>query len=92
MDAPLSEAGQVKMNINSALNTGLEGVQKGIAGADEAARKIVQSSSVDSPSENATSVVEPIVDLKLYERTVEASSQVVKTADDVLGTLIDTLA
>ena len=30
-----------------------------------------------------------VVDLKLYERQVQAATQVVKTADEVLGFLID---
>ena len=30
--------------------------------------------------------------LKLYERSVEASAQVVKTADETLGTLLDIMA
>ena len=34
-------------------------------------------------------MTESIVDLKLYERSVEASAQVVKTADETLGTLLD---
>ncbi|HAS76411.1 MAG TPA: flagellar biosynthesis protein FlgE, partial [Marinobacter adhaerens] len=43
-------------------------------------------------AEGAGSLVEPIVDLKIYERSVEASAQVVKTADETLGTLLDIMA
>ncbi len=80
------------MTINSVLNTGIQGVQKGVEGAESAASRIVRSSAVDSGNDLANGVVEPIVDLKLYERSVEASARVVKTADEMLGTLIDTLA
>lgn len=78
---------------NSALQTGLQGVQQGIEGAERSAREIVRAGTVDGPAgSNSNDVTESVVDLKLYERSVEASAQVVKTADEVLGTLIDTLA
>lgn len=79
------------MMINSALNTGIQGIQEGIQGMDTAARKIARGGA-DGPagsSEGSGSLVEPIIDLKLYERSVEASAQVVKTADETLGTLLD---
>lgn len=79
------------MTINSVLQTGVQGVQQGIQGAEQAATKIVRAGTVDGPS-GANDVVEPIVELKLYERSVQASAQVVRTADEVLGTLLDTLA
>ena len=81
------------MAIESILQTGLQGVQKGVAGAEKAALDIVRSgtdSSVDSVGSN--DVTESIVDLQLYERSIEASAQVVKTADEVLGSLLDTFA
>jgi len=30
-----------------------------------------------------------LIDLRLYERNVQASSQVVKTANEMVGTLLD---
>ena len=78
--------------ISPILNTGLQGVQKGIEGAEEAASRIVKAGTVESAPASDASVVEPMVDLKLYERSVEASAKVVKTADEVLGTILDTLA
>ena len=81
------------MAIESILQTGLQGVQKGASGAEKAALDIVRSgsdSSVDSVGSN--DVTESIVDLQLYERSIEASAQVVKTADEVLGSLLDTFA
>ena len=61
---------------------------------ENAARKIARGGT-DGPqgtAEGAGSLVEPIVDLKIYERSVEASAQVVKTADETLGTLLDIMA
>ena len=79
------------MNVNSVLNTGLHGIQKGFEGVEKAATEIVRA-GVDGPAGSNADVVEPMIDLKLYERSVEASAQVVKPADEVLGTLLDTLA
>lgn len=65
-----------------------------MVGMDNAARKIARG-GVDGPqgsAEGAGSLIEPIVDLKLYERSVEASAQVVKAADETLGTLLDVMA
>ena len=77
------------MSIGSVLNTGIQGVQAGVRGMEQSAQNIVQAGS----GENATGdFVEPIMDLKLYENTVEASAKVVKTADEMIGTLLDTMA
>lgn len=81
------------MNVNTILQSGVEGVQRANEGLEKAASEIVRAGSVDGPAGSTNSgVIEPIVDLKLYERSIEASAQVVKTADEVLGTLLDTLA
>lgn len=82
------------MMINNALNIGIQGIQDGMQGMEGAARKIARG-GVDGPrgsAEGGNSMIEPIVDLKLYERSVEASAQVVKTADETLGTLLDLMA
>lgn len=57
----------------------------------ERGRKIARG-GLDGPrgsADGATDLIEPILDLKLYERSVEASAQVVKVADETLGTLLD---
>lgn len=78
------------MMINNALNIGIQGVQDGMRGMDGAARQIARG-GVDGPR-GSGGLIEPITDLKLYERSVEASAQVVKTADETLGTLLDVQA
>ena len=80
--------------INNILAVGNQGIQDGMVGMENAARKIARAGA-DGPqgtAEGAGSLVEPIVDLKIYERSVEASAQVVKTADETLGTLLDIMA
>ncbi|MDO6823212.1 flagellar biosynthesis protein FlgE [Marinobacter sp. 1_MG-2023] len=77
--------------INNTLAIGIQGIQDGMYGMENAARKIARA-GVDGPQGSADSgsgLIEPIVDLKLYERSVEASAQVVKTADETLGSLLD---
>lgn len=77
--------------INNTLAIGIQGIQDGMYGMENAARKIARA-GVDGPQGSAgsgSSLIEPIVDLKLYERSVEASAQVVKTADETLGSLLD---
>lgn len=77
--------------ISNVLGVGIQGIQDGMMGMENAARKIARGGA-DGPqgtAEGAGSLVEPMVDLKLYERSVEASAQVVRTADETLGTLLD---
>lgn len=79
------------MTINSVLQSGVQGVQKGIQGMEQSAKEVVAAGSVDSAA-GTSDIVEPIIELKLYERSVEASAKVVKTADELLGKLLDTMA
>lgn len=92
--------------IDSVLSAGLQGVQNGIANAREAARDIVEATTTtpgtifgttDNPgttenTEATASIIEAVVDLKASELQVAASAAVIKTADEVLGTLVDTRA
>lgn len=80
--------------ISNTLGIGIQGIQDGLQGMDNAARRIARGGA-DGPQGSASGsgdLIEPIVDLKLYERSVEASAQVVKTADETLGTLLDIMA
>lgn len=80
------------MSIGSVLNTGIQGVQTGVRGMEQAAQEIVQAGSSNSTNGGSGDFVEPIMDLKLYENSVEASAKVIKTADEMIGTLLDTMA
>lgn len=86
---------------NNTLAIGVQGIRDGLAGANDAARQIarggvdgprgtnVESAGMQPGSGTAGGLLEPIVDLQLYSRSVEASAQVVKTADETLGSLLD---
>lgn len=78
------------MNLSSIQQTGLEGIQRGVQGIEKSASEIVKAGTSDNAS-GAANFIEPIMELNLYERSVEASAQVVKVADEVLGTLLDTV-
>lgn len=80
------------MMISNTLGIGIQGIQDGMQGMDLSARKIARG-GVDGPQGTGSGgLIEPIVDMKLYQRSVEASAQVVKTADETLGTLLDVMA
>ncbi|MBZ0333116.1 hypothetical protein MARI_03490 [Marinobacter sp. JH2] len=77
--------------INNTLGIGIQGIQDGMVGMDNAARKIARGGA-DGPqgsAEGAGNLAEPMIELNLYKRSVEASAQVVKTADETIGTLLD---
>ncbi|HET8711036.1 MAG TPA: hypothetical protein VFM32_06660 [Spongiibacteraceae bacterium] len=67
------------------LSTGVKGVQTGLASANDAAGRIARFGTTEQDGDLAT----PIVDLKRSELQVKASAAVIKTADEVVGTLID---
>lgn len=77
--------------ISNTLGIGIQGVQEGLQGMEMSARKIARGGA-DGPQGGSAGVgglVEPLIDLQLYERSVQASAQIVKTADETLGTLLD---
>jgi hypothetical protein len=78
------------MAVGSLLSIGTQGVQSGVKRANEAALDIARLgiASGEDQSDLATSLVE----LTVSEQLVAASAAVIKTADETLGTLIDTRA
>lgn len=82
--------------INNAVGVGLQGVQEGMRGLETTARHIARAGQDGLQGSNnadgAGGITEPLVNSQLYARSVEASAQVVKTADETVGTLLDTTA
>lgn len=61
--------------------------------APEPAATVAQPTAQISSSQGVQGdIVEPIVDMKLYEVTTEASAKVIKAADNMIGTLLDITA
>ncbi|WP_448212577.1 hypothetical protein [Colwellia sp. MEBiC06753] len=92
------------MEIQSAFNAGVQGYQNATQQASEAASNIVdatvatQEDSAVSTNNSAASnqsipnLNEEIVNLKVAEYQAKASAEVIKTADETLGTLLDVTA
>ncbi len=100
------------MEIPSAFNSGLQGLQNARSTAEQAATDIVANTTIsaeqqnisDSTEEVNTEVISPnsnkelpdlnqaIVSLKVSEYQAKASTEVIKSADDSLGTLLDVTA
>tara|TARA_B110000879_G_C10944005_1_gene420964 strand:- start:356 stop:580 length:225 start_codon:yes stop_codon:yes gene_type:complete len=69
---------------NSLLQIGATAMQAGIQQAGQAAAKIA-----DAANNNDTPLSHSVVDLLQAEHQVKASAQVLKTADETLGAMID---
>lgn len=76
--------------INSIISTGQQGLQQGVKRAEEAAQTVVSSANVRDGSAPLHSLSEAAVELKMAETQVVSSAAVVSTANEALGTLIDT--
>ena len=91
------------MEIQSAFNSGVQGLQTATEAADQAAADIVAETTAaqevdvvsQAPESNEQTVPDlnqSLVDLKVAEHQAKASTEVIKTADDSLGTLLDVIA
>lgn len=91
------------MEIKSAFNSGVQGFQKATEDASKAASDIAGSQIFGAQvvQENATAttpqlqtqaqpnLTQSIVDLKVAEHQAKSSVEIIKTADETLGTLLD---
>ena len=80
------------MAVNPMLSSGVNGIQNGMRGLEQTAQEVAEF-NLDANSEgvrldNPADVAEVIVDLKVYQRQVQASAKVVQTADEVMGFLL----
>ncbi len=90
------------MEIQPAFNSGIQGLQNATEAADKAAADIVAETTAHeteavnrAPASNEQDIPDlnqSIVDLKVAEHQAKASTEVIKTADDSLGTLLDVTA
>lgn len=78
---------KVRAMINNALlQIGATGMQTGLRQAEQAATDIAGAVNNDE-----VDLTHAVVDLLQAENQVKASAQVVKTADQLIGSLIDTM-
>jgi flagellar hook-associated protein FlgK len=76
-------------NTGSALQQGLNGLQNSTRATVEAANELVSAGTVERTTSLATDIVEPMIEIIRQQQLFDASAQVVKSADETLGTLID---
>lgn len=89
------------MEIGAMVNQGLIGMQRSQAEMTSSAQQIAQASATP-PAQGAeatqaqsapnTGVVEPLLNMRAQQQVFDSSAEVVKTADENLGRLIDTTA
>lgn len=75
------------MKVDSVFSHAVTGIQRGLSSARNHAAEIASAGQFenDSPS----SLVEPLVGLKLDKLQVQASTEVLKAYDEMIGSLFD---
>lgn len=77
------------MAINSIMNIGVQGMRQTYGEIAKSADQIVKAGAAKPEQFSEADIVEPIVNMKMEQHIFDASARIVKTADDVLGTLMD---
>ena len=86
------------MAVNPMISAGVNGIQSGMKRFETAAQDVVEFSlpSTDGPGaeqgarlDDGADAAEALVDLRTYQRQVQASAKVVQTADEMIGFLLD---
>ena len=94
------------MAVNPMLNIGANAIAQGMKALDSVAQEIAELNITNNPSVSAGDgeasftlndsgpgdMASAIVDLKVYQRQVQAAAKIVETADEVLGFLLDVRA
>jgi len=75
-------------SINPILNSGVQGVQNGLASARDNAERIARFGTTESGSELG-GLAEPLIGLKQDLTQVRASAEVISAVDDILSSLFD---
>jgi Domain of unknown function (DUF1078). len=73
------------MQITNAFNAGVTGLQHSFQQVDDSSLKLAQLSTQPEKIDPTTE----LVNLQVAEQSGQASSKVVKAADEMMGTLID---
>lgn len=74
----------------SLLSTGVHGIQLGMQGLEKNAHQIAHANVKTNTSAQQTSdLTTPLVEMKINKLQVQASAEIIQTADQILGTLLD---
>lgn len=83
-------------NSISAMNLGLQGIQRGMNGLNQNAHKIANANNSTDTSAEASKLntgvnglTDSLVNMKLNKLQVEMSAKVVQTSTGMIGTLLD---
>ncbi len=81
------------MQINSLMGAGLSAFQNGQQRVEQAASSIASASAPALGNSQAVAeLTEELIQLKVGEHTAKLGARMIQSADEVLGTLIDTQA
>jgi hypothetical protein len=75
------------MKIDSVFSQAMLGIQRGLGSARQHAAEIASAGQLDGDS--TVSLVEPLVGLKMDKLQVQASTEVLKAYDEMIGSLFD---
>lgn len=75
------------MKIDSVFSQALLGIQRGLGSARQHAAEIASAGQLDGDS--PVNLVEPLVGLKMDKLQVQASTEVLKAYDEMIGSLFD---
>ncbi len=75
------------MKIDGVFSQAMLGIQRGLSSARDHAAEIASAGQFDN--DNPSSLVEPMLGLKLDKLQVQASSVVLKAYDEMIGSLFD---
>lgn len=72
------------MNVDKTMSTSINGIRRGLDDLERNANEVARASTGDG-----SDMTTPLVESKMNQRQVEANVAMVKTMDEVLGTLLD---
>jgi hypothetical protein len=75
------------MKIDSVFSQAMLGIQRGLGSARQHAAEIASAGQLDGDS--PVNLVEPLAGLKLDKLQVQASTEVLKAYDEMIGSLFD---
>jgi len=75
------------MKIDGALSHAITGIQRGLNNAQHHAARIANADQLSA--NNPSSLVEPLLGLQQDSLQVQASTQVLKAVDEMIGSLFD---
>ena len=74
--------------VKTMMNSSISGIQRGMYEMQQSAHNIAQFGTVNRNADT-TQLTEDLVNIKVQKNQVEASTKIIATADEMLGTLLD---